>query len=78
MKSSKIVCSDNISSFEELLKKDPSFNVHHINIQSLATQLLLSNKTKLSNKIMRDVFENKNLCYNLRSETHFMRTSGNT
>ena len=39
-RSLRIVYIDNISSFEELLKKDKSFCIHHRNIQSLAIKLL--------------------------------------
>ena len=34
-----LVYSDHISSFDELLKKDRSFCIHHRNIQSLAIEL---------------------------------------
>ena len=35
----RIVYKDNNSSFQELLRKDKSFCVHHRNIQSLAIEL---------------------------------------
>ena len=35
----RLVYSDHVSSFDELLKKDRSFSVHHRNIQSLAIEL---------------------------------------
>ena len=38
-RSLRIVCKDNISSFEDLLKKDRSFTIHQRDIQSLATEL---------------------------------------
>ena len=38
-RSSRIVYNDCITSFEDLLKKDNSFKIHHKNIQSLATEL---------------------------------------
>ena len=38
-RSLRIVYKDNISSFEDLLKKDRSFTIHQRNIQSLAIEL---------------------------------------
>ena len=35
----RLVYSDHVSSFDELLKKDQSFSIHHRNIQSLAIEL---------------------------------------
>ena len=35
----RLVYSDHVSSFDELLKKDRSFAIHHRNIQSLAIEL---------------------------------------
>ena len=73
----RIVYKDNNSSFQELLRKYKSFCVHHRNIQSLAIELfkVLNN---LSNRIMCDIFETRNLNYNLRSQTNFIRTRANT
>ena len=68
---------DNISFFEELLKKDKSFCIHHWNIQSLAIERFKV-KSNLSRRIMCDIFETRNLNYNLRSQTDFMRTRFNT
>ena len=69
----RIVYKNNISSFEELLKKDKSLCILHRNIQSLAIENFKV-KNYLSNRIMCDIFETRNLNYNLRSPTDFIRT----
>ena len=76
-RSLRTVYKDNISSFEELPKKDKSFCIHYRNIQSLAVELFKVKKN-LSNKIMCDVFETRNLDYNLRSQIDFIRARVNT
>ena len=76
-RSLRIVCKDNIFSFEELLKKDNSFCIQHKNIQSLAIELFKV-KSNLCNRIMGDIFETRNLGYNLRSQIDFIRTRVNT
>ena len=37
----RIAYQDDISTFEELLKKDNSFSIHHQNIQTLATEMYI-------------------------------------
>ena len=60
-----LVYSDHVSSFDELLKKDRSFSIHHRNIQSLAIQLYKFFHS-LFPSIMKNVFHfNTNIPYNL-------------
>ena len=73
----RIVNKDNISSFEDLLKRDKSFTIHQKNIQSLALQLFKF-KRNLSNNIMYDIFQTRKINYNLRSQTDFARNCANT
>ena len=76
-RSLRIVYKDNISSFEELPKKDKSFCIHYRNIQSLAIKLFMI-KSNLCNRILCDIFETRNFDYNLRSHIDFIRTRVNT
>ena len=63
----RLVYSDHVSSFDELLKKDRSFSIHHRNIQNLAIKLYKIFQG-LSPSIMKNVFYlNTNIPYNLRS-----------
>ena len=72
----RIVYKGNISSYEELLKKDKSFCVHQRNIQSFAIEPFTV-KNNLSNKVIWDIFETRNLNDNLRLQTDFVRTRVN-
>ena len=59
-RSLRIVFKDNISSFEDLLKKDSSFTIYQRNIQSLAIELFKI-KGNLSNNIMYDIFQTRKI-----------------
>ena len=59
-RSLQIVYKDNISSFEDLLKKDRSFTIHQMNIQSLATELFKVKGNLLKN-IMYDIFQTREI-----------------
>ena len=48
--------TDYTISFEDLLKKDNSFKIYHINIQSLAIDLLKVEKG-ITNPILCDIFQ---------------------
>ena len=72
----RLVYSDHICSFHELLKKDRSSSVHHRNIQSLAKYKLLH---ALSPSIVKNVFHlNTNIPYNLRSCSELYCRNPNT
>ena len=76
-RSLRIVYKDNISSFEDLVKRDKSFTIHQSNIQSLAIELFKA-KGNLSNNIMYDIFQTRKINYNLRSQTDFASNCVNT
>ena len=69
-RSLRIVFKDNISSFEDLIKKDRSFTIHQRNTQSLAIKLFKV-KRNLSNNIIYGIFQTRKVNYNLRSQTDF-------
>ena len=76
-RSSRIVYNDYITSFEDLLKKDNSFKIHHKNIQSLAIDFFIVEKG-ISYPILCDIFPPRSIDYNLRSQTDFSVSFVNT
>ena len=73
----RIVYNDYITSFENLLKKNNSFKIHHKNIQLLAVELFKVEK-RISNPILCDIFPLRLIDYKLRSQTDFSLSSINT
>ena len=67
----RLVYDDYVSAFEELLEKNNSFTIHHYNIQTLCIELykIFSGQ---SQTIFSDLFERKNINYNLRSQPDFV------
>ena len=66
----RIVYKDFNSSFQELLIKDNSSNIHHRNLQKLVTEIFKV-KNGLSPELMNDVFEFIEKPYSLRTTSHF-------
>ena len=62
----RLVYKDNLSTYDELLKKDNSFSIHHRNIQILAMEMYKV-KHGLCPTSISDLFPLKNNRYNLRS-----------
>ena len=65
-----MVYNDNMSTFEKLLEKDNSVTIYVRNLRILATQLYKT-KENLVAPIMHEIFEQRNIQYNLRSQTDF-------
>ena len=75
----RIVYDDLASSFEELLEKDNSFNIHHQNVQRVALEMykIIHGLSEGSfNEILNDLKKNNH--YNLRSASEFLVPSVNS
>ena len=59
-----------MSTFEKLLEKDNSVTIHVRNLRILATELYKT-KENLAAPIMHEIFEQRNIQYNLLSQTDF-------
>ena len=70
----RIVYNDYITSFEDLLKKDNFFKIHHKNIQLLAIKV----KKGIANQTLGDIFPKRYIDYKLKSQTVFSASSVNT
>ena len=66
----KMVYNDNVSSFEDLLQRDQSVSIHHRNIRLLGKELYKT-RNNISSHIMNELFEQRNIIYNHRSQTDF-------
>ena len=62
--------NDNVSIFEKPLEKDSSVTIHVRNLRILATELYRT-KVNLAAPIMHEIFEQRNIQYNLRSQIDF-------
>ena len=59
----RLVYKDTHLTFDELLRKDNSFTIHHRNLQKLATEMYKIHKN-LSPSIMRSGFPERSMTYN--------------
>ena len=66
----RLVYKDSLLTFEELLRKDNSFTIHHRNLQRLATEMFKI-ENNLSPSMMRTIFPERSVCYNLRNKNNF-------
>ena len=73
----RIVYKNGINSFEDLLKRDKSVTMHHMNIQSLAIELLKV-KQNVSSSMWCYIVQTRSKSYNLRSQTDFVRINAST
>ena len=66
----RIVYNDNISSFDELLRRDDSCSIHHKNLKHFAIELYKV-QNNLSTPIMNELFEFRDISYQLRNRNDF-------
>ena len=66
----KIVYNDYESTFKNLLELDNSVSIHHRNIWLLSIELYKV-KNNLSNQVMSELFNLRNINYDFRSQTDF-------
>ena len=66
----RLVYSDKISTFQELLDKDKSVSVYHKNIQVLVVEIYKT-VNGLAPTIMNNIFEVEDIEYNLRNKINF-------
>ena len=58
--------------YEELFDKDNSFSIHHRNLQVFATETYKVH-SYIAPDIMNDIFEKKEISFNLRNNAHFTK-----
>ena len=73
----RIVYNDKGSTFENRLKKDKSVSSLHKNIRLIAIELYKV-KNNLSTQLISEIFNPRNIDYNLRSQTDFNEDPVNT
>ena len=73
----RLVYRDMHLTFDELLRKDGSVTIHHRNLQKLATEMYKIHNN-LSPSIMKTVFPDRSMSYNLRNIIPFQSTNVST
>ena len=73
----RLVYKDTHLTFEELLRKDGTFSIHHRNLQKLVTEVYKA-KNNLSPSLMKDIFPDRKLPYNLRNINTIKSTNVHT
>ena len=73
----RLVYKNTQLTFEELLRKDNSFSIHHRNLQKLVVEIYKV-KNNLSPALMKDVFPERLLPYNLRNANSCQSSNVNT
>ena len=73
---SYLVYKDLHLTFDELLCKDGSFTIHHTNLKKLATEMYKIHN--LSPSIMKSIFPERYMPYNLSNNIPFQSTNVNT
>ena len=68
-----VIYKDFDSSFEELLRRDSSANLHQRNLQKLMTEIFKV-KTRKAPELMKGVFEFADVPYNLRNQSKCNRS----
>ena len=66
----RLVYKNYALSFEELLRKDNSFTIHHRNLQKLATEMYKAHND-LSPSLVKSIFPKREIPYNLRNKNPF-------
>ena len=73
----RLVYKDTNLTFDELLRKDNSFTIHHRNLQKLATEMYKV-YNDLSPTIMKSVFPERVVPFNFRNKNPFITTNINS
>ena len=73
----RLVYKNSNLTFEELLRKDNSFSIHHRNLQKLATEIYKV-KNNLSPILMKDIFQERIIPYKLRNTNPFQASNVKT